>query len=163
MRCNRCKKRLAVIFVSREVDGKPITEGLCLTCAKELKIPKIDEIANKTGMGELENMGNQIMGMFGGEGFDQTGPNLMGPPFMPDFGSGFRSRDKLGRDEFGYLNREGLKKEKMRYRYIESFGLNLTEKARLKKLDKIIGREKEIYRVIQILSRRTKKQSMFNW
>ncbi len=154
MRCNRCKKRIAVIFVSREVNGKQITEGLCLTCAKELKIPKIDEIANKTGMGELESMGNQLMGMFG-DSFDPTSPNLLGSPLLPDFGSGFKSKDRSSRDD-SIFGRDYEKKDKTKYRYLESFGLNLTEKARNKKLDRIIGRDKEIGRVIQILSRRTK-------
>ena len=154
MRCNRCKKRIAVIFVSREVNGKQITEGLCLTCAKELKIPKIDEIANKTGMGELESMGNQLMGMFG-DSFDPTSPNLLGSPLLPDFGSGFKSKDRSSRED-SIFGRDFEKKDKTKYRYLESFGLNLTEKARNKKLDKIIGRDKEIGRVIQILSRRTK-------
>ena len=154
MRCNRCKKRIAVIFVSREVNGKQITEGLCLTCAKELKIPKIDEIANKTGMGELENMGNQLMGMFG-DGFDPTSPSLLGSPLLPDFGSGFKTKDRLSRED-GIFGRDFEKKDKTKYRYLDSFGLNLTEKARNKKLDRIIGRDKEIGRVIQILSRRTK-------
>lgn len=154
MRCNRCKKRIAVIFVSREVNGKQITEGLCLTCAKELKIPKIDEIANKTGMGELENMGNQLMGMFG-DGFDPTSPSLLGSPLLPDFGSSFKTKDRLSRED-SIFGRDFEKKDKTKYRYLESFGLNLTEKARNKKLDRIIGRDKEIGRVIQILSRRTK-------
>ena len=154
MRCNRCKKRIAVIFVSREVNGKQTTEGLCLTCAKELKIPKIDEIANKTGMGELENMGNQLMGMFG-DSFDPTSPNLLGSPLLPDFGSGFKSKDRSSRED-SIFGRDFEKKDKTKYRYLESFGLNLTEKARNKKLDRIIGRDKEIGRVIQILSRRTK-------
>ncbi len=154
MRCNRCKKRIAVIFVSREVNGKQTTEGLCLTCAKELKIPKIDEIANKTGMGELESMGNQLMGMFG-DGFDPTSPGLLGSPLLPDFGSGFKSKERSSRED-SIFGRDFEKKEKTKYRYLENFGLNLTEKARNKKLDRIIGRDKEIGRVIQILSRRTK-------
>ena len=156
MRCSRCKKRMAVIFVSREVNGKPITEGLCFTCAKELKIPKIDEIANKSVMGDLENMGNQLMGMFEGDGFKTVGSNFMGPPFMSDFNNGFDGREKMEKNGTGLNSREMLKKEKVRYRFIENFGLNLTEKARLNKLDKIVGRNEEIYRVIQILSRRTK-------
>ncbi len=156
MRCNRCKKRLAVIFVSREINGKPITEGLCFTCAKELKIPKIDEIANKSVMGDLENMGNQLMGMFEGDGFKPVGSNFMGPPFMPDFNNGFDGREKMEKNSTGLNAREMLKKDKTRYRFIENFGLNLTEKARLNKLDNIVGRNEEIHRVIQILSRRTK-------
>ncbi len=154
MRCSRCKKRLAVIFVSREVNGKPTTEGLCLACAKELKIPRIDEIASKTGMGDLENMGNQLMGMFGGDGLEPAGGGFMNP-FMPDFASGFKNRDRFSREDSG-VGKDGAKKDRSKYRYVESFGLNLTQKARQNKLDRVIGREKEIYRVVQILSRRTK-------
>ena len=121
MRCNRCKKRLAVIFVSREVNGKPITEGLCLTCAKELKIPKIDDIANKTVMGDLENMGNQLMGMFDGDGFKPVGQNIMGPPFMPDFGAGFDSKERFDKSDTNFSARDMLKKDRMKYRYIENY------------------------------------------
>ena len=149
MRCTRCKKRIAVIFVRREVNGKQISEGFCLTCAKELKIPEIDEFANKTGIGEFENMGNQLMGILGADGLDPTASGFMGPPLIPDFGGGFRNKDRIGKEE-------SLKKDKVKYRYIESFGLNLTEKARKNQLDRIIGRTQEIQRVIQILSRRTK-------
>ena len=157
MYCNRCKKRLAVIYVSREVNKKPVSEWLCFTCAKELKIPKIDEIANKTVMGDLENMGNQLMGMFDGDGFKPVGSNIMGPPLMPEFGNGMENnKEKMERSDMGFGGRGIFKREKPKYRYIENFGLNLTEKARLNKLDKVIGRNKEIYRVIQILSRRTK-------
>ncbi len=158
MYCNNCKIRLAVIFVSREVNGKPITEGLCLTCAKKLKIPKIDEIANKTVMGDLENMGNQLMGMFDGESFKPVGSNIMGPPFMPEYGGGLESpgKEKFEKNDMNIGGKSVYKREKIKFRYLESFGLNLTAKARLNKLDRIIGREEEIYRVIQILSRRTK-------
>ena len=158
MYCNNCKIRLAVVFVSKELDGKPITQGFCLTCAKKLKIPQIDEIANKSVMGDLENMGNQLMGMFDTDGFKPVASNIMGPPLMPEYGGGLDGSDKE-KFEKGGMNVSGrgmFKREKIKYRYIESFGLNLTAKARLNKLDKIIGREEEIYRVVQILSRRTK-------
>ena len=157
--CHRCKKRPAIIYVSREVNGKPETEGLCFVCAKALNIPPINEITNKSGLEELENMSNQFMGMFGPEGFESGGVGSFSP-FMPNF----PMRDKYSNSE-NFSGKESVKAnnvvdekrvEKQKFRYLDTFGINLTEKARMKKLDLVIGRDKEIYRVVQILSRRTK-------
>lgn len=154
MLCNRCKKRPAIIYVSREVDGKPITEGLCFVCAKSLNIPQINEVASKTGLDELEAMSNQFMGMFNPEGFEPGGVGAFNP-FLAGFHKDRHEADQLGLNDLG-KQAAGKTQTKSKFRYLDTFGLNLTEKARLKKLDLVIGRQKEIYRVIQILSRRTK-------
>lgn len=153
MLCNRCKKRPAIIYVSREVDGKPVTEGLCFVCAKASNISQINEIASKTGLDELEAMSNQFMGMFGPEGFEPGGVGSFNP-FLAGFPKDRNDSDQILSNDPNKSN--GKKNSKQKYRYLETFGLNLTEKARLNKLDTVIGRQKEIYRVIQILSRRTK-------
>lgn len=154
MLCNRCKKRPAIIYVSREVDGKPITEGLCFVCAKLLNNPQINEVASKTGLDELEAMSNQFMGMFNPEGFEPGGVGAFNP-FLAGFHKDRHEADQLGLNDLG-KQAAGKTQTKSKFRYLDTFGLNLTEKARLKKLDLVIGRQKEIYRVIQILSRRTK-------
>ncbi len=153
MLCSRCKKRMAVIFVSKEVDGKPVSEGLCFQCAKELNIPQINEIADKIGIEDLENVSNQIMGMLGGEDFEHGGAGLLNP-----FISGFTNKEHTNEETTKNSETAEAKKKKERpkYKYLNNFGVNLTKKARYNKLDRIIGRDKEIYRVIQILSRRTK-------
>lgn len=152
MLCSRCKKRMAVIFVSKEIDGKPVSEGLCFKCAKELNIPQINEIADKIGIEDLENVSNQIMGMFGGEDFEHGGAGLLNP-----FISGFANKEMTDRDASNdNATDTKKKKEKAKYKYLNSFGVNLTKQAKFNKLDRVIGRDKEMYRMIQILSRRTK-------
>ncbi len=165
MLCNRCKKRRAIIYVSREVNGKPESEFLCFICARELNIPQIDEIVNRAGLDELESMSNQIMGMFGPEGFEPGGVGSFNP-FFGGFpgkerasGSGGGGGEQFSPDGLGrpnFAGSAGKKNEKSKLRYLDTFGINLTSKAHAKKLDAIVGRKKEIYRVVQILSRRTK-------
>lgn len=152
MLCSRCKKRMAVIFVSKEVNGKPVSEGLCFKCAKELNIPQINEIADKIGIEDLENVSNQIMGMFGGEDFEHGGAGLLNP-----FISGFSNKEMTD-DDVSSVGESNIKKkkEKTKYKYLSNFGVNLTKQAKFNKLDRVVGRDKEIYRMIQILSRRTK-------
>ena len=152
MLCSRCKKRMAVIFVSKEIDGKPVSEGLCFKCAKELNIPQINEIADKIGIEDLENVSNQIMGMFGGEDFEHGGAGLLNP-----FISSFTNKEMTDHgDSNDNATDTKKKKEKSKYKYLNNFGVNLTKQAKFNKLDRVIGRDKEIYRMIQILSRRTK-------
>lgn len=153
MLCNRCKKRPAIIYVSREVEGKPVTEGLCFVCAKALNIPQINEVASKTGLDELEAMSNQFLGMFNPEGFEPGGVGSFNP-FLAGFQKDRNEADQVLSNDPS--KKGGKKGEKTKFRYLDTFGLNLTEKARTKKLDLVIGRHKEIKRVIQILSRRTK-------
>lgn len=161
MLCSRCKKRMAVIFVSREVDGKPVSEGLCFQCAKELNIPQINNIADKIDIEGIENVSNQIMGMLGVEDFEPGGADVLNP-FTAAFG--VKSNDQQA-DSTNNQHQNGNSKSKndkskqpnkQKFKYLANFGLNLTQRAKENKLDHVIGRDKEIYRVIQILSRRTK-------
>ncbi len=153
MLCNRCKKRPAIIYVSREVNGKPVTEGLCFVCAKALNLPQINEIASKSGLDELEQMSNQFLGMFGPEGFEPGGVGS----FNPFFAGLQRERANFENELFEQSQTKTDKKSsRPKFRYLDTFGINLTERARLNKLDEVIGRSKEINRVVQILSRRTK-------
>lgn len=164
MLCSRCKKRMAVIFVSREINGKPVSEGLCFKCAKELGIPQISDIAQKMGISDedIDNMGDKIMGMMGADSFEPGGAETMNP-FMIGF-EGTMGNGKGGYNNFADNPNPGSsskadnskKKEKKEFKYLDNFGNNLTQRARERKLDRIIGREEEIYRVIQILSRKTK-------
>ncbi len=154
MLCSRCKKRMAVIFVSKEVNGKPVSEGLCFQCAKELNIPQINEIADKIGIEDLENVSNQIMGMFAGEDFERGGASIL-DPLISSFSNRGTADSGFAKEKNADPNNK-KRKERPKFKYLNNFGLNLTKKAKLNKLDRVIGRDKEIYRVIQILSRRTK-------
>ncbi|MDE5600806.1 MAG: ATP-dependent Clp protease ATP-binding subunit, partial [Oscillospiraceae bacterium] len=160
MLCSRCKKRMAVIFVSREVDGKPVSEGLCFQCAKELNIPQINNIADKIDIESIENVSNQIMGMFGVEDFEPGGADVLNP-FTTAFGAKNNdqqadSTNNQHQNANSKSQNDKSKSNKQKFKYLTNFGLNLTQRAKDNKLDHVIGRDKEIYRVVQILSRRTK-------
>ena len=166
--CSRCKKNVAVIFISRMENGKPINEGLCLKCAKELNIQPVDDIMKKMGISEedLEGISNEMMAAFGGaEGLEQidgdddqedgktaTFPflnKLFGgnPPAGGNAPSGREGKEKEG----SAADRRGQKRK-----FLENYCISLSQKAREGKIDQIVGREEETERVIQILNRRQK-------
>ncbi len=156
MLCNRCKKRVAVLFISRIENGKTINEGLCFKCAKEIGIPQVSDMADKMGLTneDFENMDNHLASMLE-EGFQPGGAETMSPIFGDFFGAvpppeGFPGENTKAKS----TSKKAEKKAK--YKYLSNYCVNLTERAQEGRLDKVVGRDKEIYRVIQILSRRTK-------
>lgn len=167
MLCSRCKKRTAVVFITRMEEDKPVNDGLCLVCAKELNIGPVNDLMKKFGISEeeMEQMGEQMEDMMGalglGDGEDDSdedeNENGFHPggaatfPFQGLFGGNQSSKETDGTDKKEKKN----KKEKKR-RCLGQYCTDLTAKARNGEIDKIIGRDREIYRVIQILSRRTK-------
>ena len=163
MLCSRCKKRLAVIYMTRMENGQTISEGLCLKCAKELGLKPVDDLMNKMGLSEedLDKMSDQMMEVMGDmedgeDGFEKGG--AMPFPFMQNLFGGLMNREQEEGTEAPPKNPRSEKPEKgaPKYKYLENYCENLTRKAREGKMDAIIGREKEIYRVVQILNRRTK-------
>ena len=164
MLCSRCKKRLAVIYMTRMENGQTISEGLCLKCAKELGLKPVDDLMKKMGLSEedLDKVSDQMMEVMGemaedGEdGFEKGG--AMPFPFMQNLFGGLMNREQEEGTEAPPKNPRSEKPEKgaPKYKYLENYCENLTRKAREGKMDVIIGREKEIYRVVQILNRRTK-------
>ena len=160
MLCDRCKKRPAVVYIQKLEDGKPVNEGLCWVCAKELGMPQIDDMMNKMGITDetLEEMTNQLMELSDGDLFELGGADTM-PNFLQNlFGSGDTPLSDNTSDEPKVKNNKKNKesREKKKKGFLDSYCTNLCEKARLGQLDTVVGREKEIYRVVQILSRRTK-------
>ncbi len=167
MMCSRCKKRPAVIYLSRLEGGEMVNEGLCLQCAKELGIPQVKEIIDKMGISEeeIEAMSDQMMELMGDgedENFEMGGAQPF--PFLQNiFGGELKPSEEKERSISASDSKSagskgekrGAKKEK-RYKYLDNYCENITQKAREGKIDRIIGREKEIYRVTQILNRRTK-------
>ena len=162
MLCCKCKKRPAVLFMSK-FDGKEtVNEGYCLKCASELGLPQVKSMMDSLGISQadLENLDEQLEnGMFELGGAD-TMPPFLQKMFNSD-GSGDSiipsaddepTSDGLPRDRTaGTKNRD-----KKRRKYLDNFCVNLNEKAKTGHMDRIIGRDKEIYRVEQILSRRQK-------
>ncbi|MDD2955872.1 MAG: ATP-dependent Clp protease ATP-binding subunit [Oscillospiraceae bacterium] len=173
MMCARCKKRPAMVFMTRMENGQTINEGLCLKCAKELGIKPVDDLMNQMGLSEddLENMSEQMMGLMnpeggedgepaeGDENFEPGGAQTF--PFLQNlFGGAPKAQDgeqeaRPSRQERADGREKKDKKEKKR-KFLEAYCEDLTHKAKEGRLDRIVGRDNEIYRVIQILNRRTK-------
>ncbi len=157
MICSKCKKRPAVLFVQRMENGKAVNEGLCWVCAKEAGLPQISQIMNQMGISEeeMEAMSQQLMELADGDSFEPGGAGTM-PNFLQNLFGGetpaIREEEKKTPEEKKNIK----KKEKPKYKFLDAYCTNLCQKAKDGLLDRIIGRENEIYRVVQILSRRTK-------
>jgi len=166
MLCSVCKKNLAVVFINKlDKDGKPTgeTTGLCINCAKKQGIDPLANIMKEmSNMNEedLENMSNQFDSMMGSldgseelSGLDDEDENTNGTPIGNIFGN-ILPFSKKKDDDTNQKDEKGKKKRKTKY--LDTFGENLTEKARRHELDKVIGRDVELQRMIQILNRRSK-------
>ena len=165
--CVRCKKRPAVVFVTRMEAGKSTNEGYCLSCAKELGIQPVNDMLKKFGISDedREQMNEQMEEMMAmtesEEGDDEEGFSPGGAPAFPFlqnlFGGQFPGAAQRGTPSDGEPPKKGKKAEKEKKRkYLDQYCTDLTAKAREGRMDPTVGREREIYRVTQILSRRTK-------
>lgn len=159
--CSRCKKRPAVVFISQMNAKDPQhkkNEGLCLVCAKELGISQVDDYMKAMGISDddLEAMSNQLMEASDGDDFEPGGTNFLSNLFGGDAANLFSNLSggmPKATDEGGE-NKPKDKKKKLKF--LNNYCTNLTQKAREGKLDNVVGRDKEISRVIHILSRRQK-------
>ena len=172
--CSRCKKNIAVVFITRQENGQNVNEGLCLKCAKNLGLPQVDEMMRRMGITDedLDNISNEMMGAFGGAenlegltdaddpaGDDEEDGKTATFPFLSRFfgGSPAASDAPAGDSEQTQSPRSGKKVEKgSKHKFLDSYCINLSQRARDGKLDAVIGRAEEIERVIQILNRRQK-------
>ena len=173
MVCIRCQKRPAIIFIQRMENGQMKQEGYCLHCARELHIKPVDDLMKQFGMSEqdLDNMENRMESMMeelgdsnplsmlmnmSGAGEDADAENMdedLVPGSNATFPLGFTGTEK--QDGEKKADRKNGKKPPKR-KFLDTYCENLTRKAREGRLDDIIGRDREIYRTIQILSRRQK-------
>ena len=165
MLCSKCKKRTAVVFITRMDGDKPVNEGLCLLCAKEMNIGPVNDLMKKFGISDedveqMEEQVGEMMGsMFGDGSDDSVGDDSFDPggaatfPLMQNLFGGNPSEETDTKEKNGKSDK--TKKEKKR-RCLSQYCTDLTARARNGQIDAIIGREREIYRVVQILSRRTK-------
>ncbi|MBQ8269092.1 MAG: ATP-dependent Clp protease ATP-binding subunit [Clostridia bacterium] len=156
-KCARCQKRPAVVFITRLEAGKTVNEGLCLICAKDLGIKPINDILKKMGVSDedIENMTGEM------EGLIEAGQDLDGGAPAIDFPKIFSNMNLP-------FNQEGVSQEKKDARtkknekadggrkFLNMYATNLTAKAQQGRIDQMIGRERELDRVIQILCRRQK-------
>ncbi|MBR5266336.1 MAG: ATP-dependent Clp protease ATP-binding subunit, partial [Clostridia bacterium] len=165
--CSRCKKNLAVVFITKMENGVTTNEGLCLKCAKELGISPINDMMKKMGITEADlenlediaaNMPPEAMGFLEGmfnknnEDDDDDGESMSQTPAMP-FMSGVMP-ENADSDEKG--DEKDEKKKKKKKKALNSYALDLCARARNGKIDRVIGRDAETERVIQILNRRQK-------
>ena len=166
--CSVCKKNPAVVFVNKIVDGKPHMDGLCLACAKERGINPLASMMQQYGASEedIENLNNQfneIMDsmseiempeeMLEGMENDSENPSSLASMMASMFGK----KDEKSSSTSQKQNEKNTEKNKSKKRKIlDTYGINLTEKAKNGEIDVLIGRDNEIERVTQILNRRTK-------
>ncbi len=155
---------MAVVFMSRMEGSETINEGLCLQCAKELGIPQVQQMMDSMGISDddIEMMSDQMMALTDddGDSFEPGGADMM-PNFLQNLfskGPAGQTQPDGGASAEGKTEKKTKKKtaEKPGKKFLTNYCTNLTEKARLGKMDRIVGRDREISRVVQILSRRTK-------
>ena len=167
--CTKCKKNIAVVFITKMENGVTLNEGYCLKCARSLGVPQIDQAVKQMGISEedLDLLSDEMSSMFGqrdssddsdddeidsqtatfpllNQLFGGSGSNMPAQPPRP-------SKKEEPKEEEG-----GKKKKNKKHKFLDSYCMDLTGRAREGKLDKVIGRDVETERVIQILNRRQK-------
>ena len=155
--CSRCKKNIAVVFITRQENGQNVNEGLCLKCAKNLGLPQVDEMMGAFGGAEsLEGLTDADDPDADNE--DEDGKTATFPFLSRFFGGSPAANDASGGEaEQTQSPRSNKKAEKSsKHKFLDSYCINLSQRARDGKLDAVIGRAEEIERVIQILNRRQK-------
>ena len=167
--CSRCKKNVAVIFITKIENGVSTNEGLCLKCAKELGIKQVDDMVKQMGISDedIENMSGEMMSLMGGNPDEDGGEDdeldsqTATFPFLNKLFGGLTGRNNPNNQP---AQQEPPKSEpgaptkpaKKKHKFLDTYCLNLTERARAGQLDRIVGRAVETDRVIQILNRRQK-------
>ena len=164
--CSRCKKNVAVIFITKIENGVSTNEGLCLKCAKELGIKQVDDMVKQMGISDedLENLSGEMMTLMGGnndmdnpDGEDELDSQTATFPFLNKlFGGMSRQNQDMPNRTEPPKNSQSASAPKKKHKFLDTYCLNLTKRARDHQLDRIVGREVETERVIQILNRRQK-------
>ena len=160
--CSKCKKNVAVVFITKMENGVTLNEGYCLKCARSLGIPQIDQAVRQMGISEedLDALSDEMGSMFGqreeSEDDDEAESRTATFPLLNQL---FGGSSDLPAKQPERPAKKGEKDEKTKakkHKFLDSYCMNLTGRAREGKLDKVIGRDVETERVIQILNRRQK-------
>ena len=164
--CAKCKKNIAVVFITKVENGVTMNEGYCLKCARSLGIPQIDQVVKQMGISEddLDMLSDEMSSMFGqreaGENAEEDeidSQTATFPLLNQLFGSNPNlPQPKPQQEKKQEQSEEPAKKKNKRHKFLDSYCMDLTGRARAGKLDKVIGRDVETERVIQILNRRQK-------
>ena len=169
--CSRCKKNVAVVFISRMNEkNEMVNEGLCLKCAAQLGLPQVEEMMKRMGITpeDLENINSEMMQAFGGaeemsdlpedsgEDDEESGKTATFPFLNRLFSNSSNPPAEQPRDNAGAGQQPAGRKKDQKRKFLDNYCINLSQRARDGKLDAVIGREQEIERVVQILNRRQK-------
>ena len=163
--CTKCKKNIAVVFITKIENGATLNEGYCLKCARGLGVPQIDQTIKQMGISEedLDMLTDEMSNVFGQLDPDEQDDDeidsqtatfpllnqLFGGANMPSQPPRPSKKEEPKEEEKG-------KKKSKKHKFLDSYCMDLTGRARNGKLDKVIGRDVETERVIQILNRRQK-------
>ena len=160
--CVKCKKNVAVVFITKIENGSTLNEGYCLKCARSLGIPQIDQVVKQMGISEddLDVLSDEMSSMFGQNDpeDEEDSPERRTATFPllnQLFGSAGAVHPARKPDSAKEQTQEAKKKGK-KHKFLDAYCMDLTGRAREGKLDRVIGREVETERVIQILNRRQK-------
>ena len=165
--CSKCKKNIAVVFITKVENGVTLNEGYCLKCARSLGIPQIDQAVKQMGISEedLDMLSDEMSSMFGqrddtdqeeDEIDSQTATFPLLNQLFGNSGNMPAPQPRPSKKEEPPQNEGKGKKKNHKHKFLDSYCMDLTGRARDGKLDKVIGREVETERVIQILNRRQK-------
>ena len=164
--CTKCKKNIAVVFITKLENGVTLNEGYCLKCARSLGIPQIDQAVKQMGFSEedLDNLTDEMSNMFGQidsgdhDEDDMDSQTATFPLLNQLFGTNQSLPAKQEPSEQPKQPEGEIppKKKEKKHKFLDSYCLDLTSRAREGKLDKVIGRDVETERIIQILNRRQK-------
>mgnify|MGYP000911926563 FL=1 len=167
IKCSICKKNIAVIFITKIINGKQEPIGLCMQCAQKQGISPLNQIIQQTGMTQqdFENLSNQMMSLFENMDMDSLEEALAdneegkSNQLLRPFANLIPEDKNAAADDKKTGNYDGVRvktKKQGKRKFLDMYGTNLTEKAAKGEIDRIIGREREIDRVVQILNRRAK-------
>ena len=167
--CSKCKKNIAVVFITKIENGVTMNEGYCLKCARGLGLPQIDQAVKQMGFSEedLDNLSDEMSSMFGqldeaaaDDGDDMDSQTATFPLLNQLFGGNMPMKPKAEapapKSEGTEQQEQPGKKKNPKHKFLDSYCMDLTGRAKAGKLDKVIGRDVETERVIQILNRRQK-------
>ena len=161
--CVKCKKNVAVVFITKMEGGNMLNEGYCLKCARSLGLPQIDQVVKQMGISEedLDMFSDEMSTMFGqsdneNEEDGSESRTATFPLFNQLFGGNTPAPSQSKKQEPPKPEEAEKKKSPKKHKFLDSYCMDLTGRARAGKLDKVIGRDVETERVIQILNRRQK-------
>ena len=159
--CTKCKKNIAVVFITKIENGVTMNEGYCLKCARSLGIPQIDAAVKQMGISEedLDALSDEMVSMFGQkEETDDDGVDSQTAtfPLLNQLFGGNHLPAKPPKKPEEQAPEDGQKRKGKKHKFLDSYCMDLTGRAKAGKLDKVIGRDVETERVIQILNRRQK-------